>query len=73
MAAPPPFPSVAGGARTRKLASYVYTWGQFIDHDSGLTTTGDTAFNISVPKGDAGDSFEPVGLQSGDRNGHPDR
>jgi hypothetical protein len=57
MATPPPSPSVAGGARTRKLASYVYAWGQFIDHDLGLTTTGDTAFNISIPKGDA--YFDP--------------
>jgi len=44
-------------ANARQMASYVYAWGQFIDHDLGLTTTGDTAFNISIPKGDA--SFDP--------------
>jgi hypothetical protein len=44
-------------ANTRQMASYVYAWGQFIDHDLGLTTTGDTSFNISIPKGDA--SFDP--------------
>lgn len=44
-------------SNARNMASYVYAWGQFIDHDLGLTTTGDTAFNISVPKGDA--SFDP--------------
>jgi hypothetical protein len=44
-------------ANARNMASYVYAWGQFIDHDLGLTTTGDTAFNISIPKGDA--SFDP--------------
>jgi len=44
-------------ANARQMASYVYAWGQFIDHDLGLTTTGETAFNISIPKGDA--SFDP--------------
>ena len=44
-------------SNARNMASYVYAWGQFIDHDLGLTTTGDTAFNISIPKGDA--SFDP--------------
>jgi hypothetical protein len=44
-------------ANARNMASYVYAWGQFIDHDLGLTTTGDTAFNISIPKGDV--SFDP--------------
>ncbi|MEI7693664.1 MAG: peroxidase family protein [Verrucomicrobiota bacterium] len=44
-------------ANARQMASYVYAWGQFIDHDLGLTTTGDTSFNISIPKGDA--SFDP--------------
>ena len=44
-------------SNARNMASYVYAWGQFIDHDLGLTTTGDTAFNISIPKGDG--SFDP--------------
>jgi hypothetical protein len=41
----------------RQLSSWVYGWGQFIDHDIGLTTTGSTAFNIPVPTGDP--SFDP--------------
>ncbi len=42
----------------RMLSSWVYGWGQFIDHDLGLTTTGDEAFNINVPQGDP--SFDPT-------------
>ena len=41
----------------RQMSSYVYAWGQFIDHDLGLTQSGDVAFNIPVPKGDP--SFDP--------------
>lgn len=44
-------------ANSRQMASYVYAWGQFIDHDLGLTQSGDTPFNISVPLGDS--SFDP--------------
>ncbi|MGH8046720.1 MAG: peroxidase family protein, partial [Chthoniobacterales bacterium] len=44
-------------ANERLLSSWVYGWGQFIDHDLDLTTTGDTAFDIAVPVGDA--SFDP--------------
>jgi hypothetical protein len=44
-------------ANARFLSSWIYGWGQFIDHDLGLTTTGDTAFNIAVPTGDP--SFDP--------------
>jgi hypothetical protein len=44
-------------ANSRQMASYVYAWGQLIDHDLGLTQTGDTAFNIPVPTGDS--SFDP--------------
>ncbi len=36
----------------RFLSDWIYGWGQFIDHDLDLTTTGTTAFDISVPKGD---------------------
>ena len=43
----------------RLLSSWVYGWGQFIDHDLGLTTSGNTAFNITVPTGDP--SFDPNG------------
>ncbi|MEI6491286.1 MAG: peroxidase family protein [Verrucomicrobiota bacterium] len=44
-------------ANDRLLSSWVYGWGQFIDHDLDLTTTGDTAFDIPVPVGDP--SFDP--------------
>ena len=44
-------------ANSRLLSSWVYGWGQFIDHDLDLTTTGDTAFDIPVPTGDP--SFDP--------------
>lgn len=47
-----PFPN------DRMLSSWVYGWGQFIDHDLGLTVTGDESFNISVPQGDP--SFDPT-------------
>lgn len=43
----------------RSVSSWVYGWGQFIDHDLGLTTSGDTAFNITVPLADP--SFDPNG------------
>ncbi len=46
-------------SNARSMSSWVYGWGQFIDHDLGLTTTGDTAFNIAVPMGDP--SFDPTG------------
>jgi len=41
----------------RNMSSYVYAWGQFIDHDLDLTTTGTTEFNIPVPIGDS--EFDP--------------
>ncbi len=44
-------------SNNRFLSSWVYGWGQFIDHDLGLTTTGTTAFDIPVPTGDP--SFDP--------------
>ena len=45
----------------RYMSNLVYAWGQFIDHDLDLTTSGTprTAFNIAVPKGDA--QFDPLG------------
>jgi len=42
---------------TRLMSSWVYGWGQFIDHDLGLTTTGTISFPIPVPLGDP--SFDP--------------
>ncbi len=41
----------------RSMSSWVYGWGQFIDHDLSLTTNGGDAFNIAVPSGDP--SFDP--------------
>lgn len=46
-------------SNARDMSSWVYGWGQFIDHDLGLTETGGQAFNIAVPTGDA--SFDPSG------------
>lgn len=37
----------------RDLSAFMYAWGQFIDHDIGLTpTTGTETMSIAVPKGD---------------------
>jgi len=43
----------------RNMSSYVYGWGQFIDHDLDLTTAGGADFNIIVPTGDP--DFDPKG------------
>jgi len=45
-------------SNNRSLSIWVYGWGQFIDHDLGLTTTGTSAFDIPVPTGDP--SFDPA-------------
>ena len=43
----------------RNLSAMIYAWGQFIDHDIGLTpTAGTEAINIAVPKGDP--YFDPL-------------
>ena len=39
-------------ANNRNLSDWVYGWGQFIDHDLDLTTSGDVAFDVAVPSGD---------------------
>lgn len=44
---------------SRNLSDWIYGWGQFIDHDLDLTTSGDVAFDIAVPVGDP--SFDPNG------------
>ncbi len=46
----------------RNLSDWIYGWGQFIDHDMGLTTSGDVAFDITVPAGDP--YFDPRGTGS---------
>ncbi|MEZ4270081.1 MAG: peroxidase family protein [Myxococcota bacterium] len=47
----------------RGLSNYVWLWGQFIDHDIGLTPEGaEEANHISVPKGDP--QFDPQGTGS---------
>ncbi len=36
----------------RSMSDWIYAWGQFVDHDLDLTTTGSTPFDIPVPLGD---------------------
>ena len=36
----------------RNLSDWTYGWGQFIDHDLDLTSSGDEEFDIPVPPGD---------------------
>ncbi|MFO1062406.1 MAG: peroxidase family protein [Pirellulales bacterium] len=44
----------------RDLSAFIYAWGQFIDHDIGLTpTAGKESISIAVPKGDP--YFDPTG------------
>ena len=42
----------------RQLSDWIYGWGQFIDHDLDLTTSGGVAFDIVVPQGDP--YFDPL-------------
>jgi hypothetical protein len=44
---------------SRNLSDWIYGWGQFVDHDLDLTTSGDVAFDIAVPAGDP--YFDPKG------------
>ena len=54
-----PFPIKRRTLRNpRNLSDWIYGWGQFVDHDLDLTTTGDVAFDISVPAGDP--FFDPT-------------
>jgi hypothetical protein len=42
----------------RELSAMIYAWGQFLDHDIDLTTTGGTEqIQIPIPEGDG--TFEP--------------
>ncbi|WP_231602728.1 peroxidase family protein [Neorhodopirellula pilleata] len=45
----------------RNLSAFIYVWGQFIDHDFGLTEEADVgeSFDIEVPTGDP--LFDPTG------------
>ncbi len=44
----------------RELSAFIYAWGQFIDHDIGLTPTGTSEqVSIEVPQGDP--YFDPFG------------
>ncbi len=36
----------------RNLSSWIFAWGQFVDHDLDMTPTGNTAFDVPVPPGD---------------------
>jgi hypothetical protein len=47
-----------GTSNARNLSDWIYGWGQFIDHDLDLTTSGNTAFDVAVPLGDP--SFDPA-------------
>lgn len=42
-----------------KLSDFCWVWGQFIDHDFGLTPDGDEFFPIAVPRSDR--DFDPSG------------
>jgi len=50
-----------GITNDRDFSAMVYAWGQFLDHDLGLTATASPreAFSIAVPTGDP--SFDPAG------------
>jgi peroxidase len=52
-------PSDGDTPNDRFLSDMIYAWGQFIDHDLGLTPRGTETFNIVVPPGDP--SFDPKG------------
>jgi peroxidase len=44
----------------RNLSAFIYVWGQFIDHDLGLTPTG-TAERLSIPIPTGDLFFDPLG------------
>jgi hypothetical protein len=51
-------PTDGNDPNARNMSAFVYAWGQFLDHDLDLTTTGSSEiFNVSVPTGDP--SFDP--------------
>lgn len=51
--------TAAGLGNNRNLSSWVWQWGQFIDHDFALVLEGHEVANIPVPLGDP--HFDPMG------------
>lgn len=49
----------ASVSNDRGMSDFVYVFGQFLDHDIGLSTTGSESFPVPVPAGDT--SFDPRG------------
>lgn len=49
--------TTAGLGNSRGLSSWVWQWGQFIDHDFSLVDEGTEVMNIPVPTGDP--TFDP--------------
>ena len=47
----------------RSMSDWIYAWGQFVDHDLDLTTTGSTPFDIPVPLGDPFFDHNSTGTQ----------
>jgi hypothetical protein len=47
----------------RSMSDWIYAWGQFVDHDLDLTTTGSTPFDIPVPLGDVFFDLDSTGTQ----------
>lgn len=47
---------------SRNLSDFIYVWGQFLDHDINLTTSGTESLPIAVPAGD--ESFDPTSTGS---------
>src|SRR5262249_21260540 len=41
-----------GPRNDRSMSDWIYAWGQFVDHDLDLTTTGSPPFALPVSKGD---------------------
>ncbi|MFN7628467.1 MAG: peroxidase family protein, partial [Pirellula sp.] len=50
----------SGMVNQGRMSAFAYAWGQFIDHDLGLTPTGNSEkLSIAIPKGDP--YFDPTG------------
>ena len=54
--------SPAGGvANDRDFTAFVYAWGQFLDHDLGLTDTATPRERLPIPVPTGDSSFDPTG------------